>query len=200
MIDASYLSIVLLVVAISLCNSQQSKETDRIESQERGCPLRTNLVHMLDLVPDVTALQALGTTFISHDGVVTNAVFSGSAVVGVLFAAGWCEFCSVFTPKLIDYYASIRASCRGNFEVVFCSLDGSQLTFNQEFAAMPWLAIPFDDPRIGVLESLFNITMIPTLIFINGSDGTIINADGVSAVELDPHGNHFPFSPLIAEL
>ena len=52
----------------------------------------------------------------------------------------------------MTYYGSLRGQCPSNFEVIYVTLDATETTFTDEFATMPWLAIPFGDPRIAVSE------------------------------------------------
>lgn len=48
---------------------------------------------------------------------------------------------------------------------------------------MPWLAIPFNDPRINIFQSHFSLTKIPTLMVL-GRNGEQICPDGRSEVVL----------------
>ena len=57
--------------------------------------------------------------------------------------------------------------------------DRDQEQFNEHFAKMPWVAVPFDDTdRIQRLEDLAEPEMIPKLCFLtrNASEVTIDNA------------------------
>ena len=59
---------------------------------------------------------------------------------------------------------------------------------------MPWLAIPFDDPRKKTLARLFDVSGIPTLILLD-EEGNVITTQGRGAVTSDPDGKEFPWHP-----
>lgn len=57
---------------------------------------------------------------------------------------------------LIDVYNKIRLDGK-NFEMVFVSSDRSPESFDDYFSSMPWLAIPYQDPRITDLTKYFGV-------------------------------------------
>ena len=48
---------------------------------------------------------------------------------------------------------------------------------------MPWLAIPFNDPRIQDLSDRFSVDGIPSL-FILSADGQVITEEGRERIEV----------------
>ena len=67
-----------------------------------------------------------------------------------------CPPCRTFTPELIDAYNSIREQGK-NFEVIFVSSDRGAEAYDDYYATMPWLAIPYDDPRGKQLKAYFAV-------------------------------------------
>ena len=45
----------------------------------------------------------------------------------------------------------------------------------------------------GKLSKHFKVSGIPTLIFLNGETGKVINKNGRSVVDTDPEGKNFPW-------
>ena len=69
-----------------------------------------------------------------------------SVVAGIYFSAHWCPPCRSFTPKLSVFYEEHRAAGQ-KFEVVFVSSDKDASSWEEYFHEMPWLALPFNDPK-----------------------------------------------------
>ena len=53
-------------------------------------------------------------------------------------------------------YGRLRAG-KLEFEFVFCSTDRTKDTFEAYYSAMPWLALPYKDPRCNELSKMFTI-------------------------------------------
>ncbi|XP_054825027.1 probable nucleoredoxin 1 [Prosopis cineraria] len=88
------------------------------------------------------------------------------------FSAHWCPPCRAFLPKLVEAYENIKA--RDNaLEVVFISSDRDEASFNDFFAGMPWLALPFGDSRKSFLSRKFKVPGIPMLVAIGPSGRTV---------------------------
>lgn len=89
------------------------------------------------------------------------------------FSAHWCPPCRAFLPKLIEAYHKIKAQNNDALEVVFISSDRDQESFNEFFAGMPWLALPFGDTRKEFLSRKFKVSGIPKLVAIGPSGQTV---------------------------
>ncbi|CAI9092921.1 OLC1v1028289C1 [Oldenlandia corymbosa var. corymbosa] len=89
------------------------------------------------------------------------------------FSAEWCPPCRDFLPKFISVYEEIKAKDDA-FEVIYISSDRNQLSFDDYFYAMPWLALPFNDERKAFLHRSFRIKGIPAVVAI-GPDGRTVN-------------------------
>ncbi|MQL79582.1 hypothetical protein Taro_012007, partial [Colocasia esculenta] len=88
------------------------------------------------------------------------------------FSAHWCPPCRAFLPKLIETYEEIKAKDSA-FEVIFISSDEDQSSFDDFFASMPWLALPYGDKRKKSLSRRFKIHGIPALVVIGPSGRTV---------------------------
>lgn len=98
------------------------------------------------------------------------------------FSAHWCPPCRAFLPKLIDAHHKIKAKDNA-FEVVFISSDKDQASFDEFFAGMPWLALPFGDSRKAFLSRKFKVSGIPMLVAI-GSSGRTVTREARNLVAL----------------
>ncbi|KAF8016575.1 hypothetical protein BT93_H1944 [Corymbia citriodora subsp. variegata] len=88
------------------------------------------------------------------------------------FSAHWCPPCRSFLPVLTDAYEKIKAA--GNAcEVIFISSDKDQTAFDDYFAVMPWLALPYGDERKKSLSRKFRVRGIPMLIAISPTGRTL---------------------------
>ena len=76
-------------------------------------------------------------------------------------SAHWCPPCRGFTPKLAESYSGFKASShprKEDFSVVFVSSDRSEESFNEYFAEMPWLALPYAERDLKAkLSSKFKV-------------------------------------------
>ncbi|KAF3963089.1 hypothetical protein ACB098_03G147300 [Castanea mollissima] len=88
------------------------------------------------------------------------------------FSAHWCPPCRAFLPKLMDAYQKIKAKDDA-FEVIFISSDRDQASFDEFFSGMPWLALPYGDPRKASLSRTFKVHGIPLLVAIGPSGKTV---------------------------
>ena len=72
-----------------------------------------------------------------------------------------------FTPELIHTYEALRAAGQA-FEVVFVSLDKDEAAFEEYYAEMPWLAVPFGAGELrSKLQVVAKVEGIPTLVILD---------------------------------
>ncbi|XP_047318776.1 probable nucleoredoxin 1 [Impatiens glandulifera] len=88
------------------------------------------------------------------------------------FSAHWCPPCRAFLPKLTEVYNQIKEK-DAEFELIFVSSDRDQASFDDYFATMPWLALPFGDERKEGLSRLFKVQGIPTLVALGKTGRTV---------------------------
>lgn len=113
-------------------------------------------------------------------------------IVGIFFSISSFNSCSEFAKSLKEMYLKLKENGE-NFEVVLVSLDDEESSYEQGFADMPWLAIPFKDKICDKLVRYFELDSIPTLVVI-GSDGKTLNSNVAELIE--EHGiEAYPFSP-----
>lgn len=111
--------------------------------------------------------------------------------VCLYFSAHWCPPCRAFLPKLIKAYEEIKAKGHA-FEVIYISSDRDLSSFEDYFATMPWMALPFNDERKQSLSRTFKIQGIPSLVAI-GPTGRTVTKEARQLVAL--HGSDaFPFT------
>lgn len=137
--------------------------------------------------------EELGNSFIGKNGPVDSSHFEGK-YLGLYFSAHWCPPCRGFTPKLVKYYNERKEKGKNDFEVVFCSSDQSKEQFDEYYAEMPWITLPFKDSRIGALSSRFEVEGIPSLVIMD-PDGNVVNKSARGCIDSDPRGERFPYYP-----
>nr|KAG5691904.1 hypothetical protein BaRGS_033350 [Batillaria attramentaria] len=104
-----------------------------------------------------------------------------------------CPPCKFFTPELTKTYERLKEAGR-QFEIVFVTSDRSAESFQQHVGCMPWLTIPFDDPRLQQLTNQFGIDGIPSLVILDEKGG-LITMNGRQAIAHDSAGVDFPWYP-----
>ena len=63
-----------------------------------------------------------------------------------------------------------------------------QSSFDDYFAEMPWIALPYEDrKRKETLSNLCGVSGIPSFVIID-KDGSIITTNGRGIPEMDPEG------------
>ena len=115
----------------------------------------------------------------------------GGKILGLYFSAHWCPPCKAFTPKLAEFYRSLRAQGRDDFEIIFVSSDKSKAEFSAYASQMPWLSIDYDRRDLQAsLGQAFNVQGIPTLVWLN-KDGNISSALFCFVLFCSLFGNEF---------
>jgi len=158
--------------------------------------LRGGAASSADATAPGAAMAALlgSDVLLTKDGERPTADVLSDKVTLLYFSAHWCPPCRGFTPKLSEYYNTYKAAGK-NAEVVFVSSDRDQAAFDEYFGEMPWTALPYDARAAkDKLSKKFKVSGIPSLIVLD-EDGTLITADGRSAVSEDPTGEDFPWRP-----
>jgi len=103
-----------------------------------------------------------------------------------------CPPCRGFTPVLADVYNKCKEQNKP-FEVVFISSDSDQESFDEYFAEMPWIAVPYANRQLnGQMSEKFGITGIPTLLIFD-ENGKFLHDDGSRLVYEDGADGH-PFA------
>lgn len=122
----------------------------------------------------------LGSDLMNKDGPVkiTDAL-EGKTHVMLYFSAHWCPPCRGFTPCLAKAYKERQT----NVEVVFISSDRDEAAFEEYFADMPWLALPYvAREKKDELSKTFEVRGIPTLIILD-AEGNLVTRNGRAEYE-----------------
>jgi nucleoredoxin len=128
--------------------------------------------------------SVIGDNFISKDIEVYYSDIEKCQVVGLYYTAGWCPPCRTFNPVLLEFYNDVNYPDK-RFEIIQISSDQDEIAFNEYFGGMPWVSIPFNDPRIKSLKQKFKVTGIPILLLLN-RDGTL--AHGTARADIQTEG------------
>jgi len=122
----------------------------------------------------------LGPQLLTKSGVQPIRQALGAAkVVALYFSAHWCPPCRQFTPML----AAAFASAPSELAVIFISSDRDEASFQQYYAEMPWLALPFAAMQRQALGAAFGVRGIPSLVILDATSGKPISTDGRGDVQ-----------------
>jgi len=130
-----------------------------------------------------------GTTSLS-----TDEALADKTTIGIYFSAHWCPPCRGFTPELVKCYN--EAYKAKGMEIVFVSSDRDEAAFQEYFAEMPWLALPYAERDLKAkLSKKYKVSGIPTFVVLDGATGETITVDGRENVSEDPTGKQLPWKP-----
>lgn len=120
--------------------------------------------------------QLLGSQLSGRNGSVPTSSLSAKYKL-IYFSAHWCPPCKMFTPQLALFYNTVNAQEK-QVEIIFVSYDRSESQFNEYFAGMPWLAVPYNDRgKAEALGNRFGVQGIPSLVLID-NNGNMKSKDG----------------------
>jgi thiol-disulfide isomerase/thioredoxin len=102
-------------------NEDQDKKKEEEGLMQIGLPINGYLEHIETLQNEVNLAEQ------------TN----GCDIVAFYFSAHWCRPCTVFTPKLNEFYKSVNANGK-KIEIIFISSDNDEIIFNEYFESMEW--------------------------------------------------------------
>ncbi|TYZ68064.1 hypothetical protein PybrP1_010285 [[Pythium] brassicae (nom. inval.)] len=107
----------------------------------------------------------------------TAELLADKKVVGLYFSAHWCPPCRAFTPLLSSTYEDMVEE-HPEFEIIYLSGDRDAASFEEYYGEMPFLSVPFENrTQPAALSRAFNVTGIPTLIFMNNKS-QVVSMDG----------------------
>lgn len=118
----------------------------------------------------------IGVKFLSKNELIETSLLKANKVVGLYFSCSWSPLCQAFTTILIDFYSEINIQEK-QFEIVLVTRDQNKEEFDNYFNKMPWLALPWDDPRINIFIDKYNIKTFPVLAILK-KNGEIATKSG----------------------
>jgi nucleoredoxin len=118
----------------------------------------------------------IGLKFLSKNEIIETSVLKTNKIVALYFSASWSPYCQAFTPILIDFYNEINAEEK-QLEVILISRDLKKEDFEDYYAKMPWLALPFEDTRMITLVEKYGMKGFPNLLILK-KDGEIATKNG----------------------
>ncbi|BBN06337.1 nucleoredoxin [Marchantia polymorpha subsp. ruderalis] len=117
---------------------------------------------------------------VKNDGTQVK-VSSLEGPIALYFSAHWCGPCRKFTPDLIECYNQLKSEGKP-FEIVFVSWDVNEQAFDEYFATMPWLSLPYSDKKANqALYKVYDVQGVPSLVILD-SDAQIIQEDAVTVI------------------
>ena len=115
---------------------------------------------------------------------VSEVIEDNVKLIFAYFSMEHCGPCREFTPILAGLYEEQTELYQGKklYEVVFFSCDSAEKDFAKYFQEMPWIAMPFNDPRNAQLSRMLGVKAVPHLCAFRRSDGKILQSQAVSDV------------------
>lgn len=123
----------------------------------------------------------LGNSFVSSQGVVKLEAITKYPLIGVLFSAEWCPPCQGFSPVLANFYREVNKTANV-IEILLCSSDQDEASFQAHLNSLLWPAIPFDSEAQNDLYDQFEVVGVPVLIIINNK-GDVIDVKGRNTIQ-----------------
>jgi nucleoredoxin len=118
----------------------------------------------------------------SGEVVPTATALANKKVIGLYFSGHYCPPCRKFTPLLDIVFEEINERTK-DVEIVFVSSDKEVAKFDEYYAEMPWVAVPYAKREIKTdLCEKFGVKTVPTLIFFN-EKGEVIEREGRNFVQ-----------------
>lgn len=100
---------------------------------------------------------------------------SGLKFVGLFFSADWCPPCKHMLQPLKNFYTDVNLEER-TLELILISSDRSQEEWKRHHSTMPWMTIPWDDPRNNQLRGKFEVQGVPALVILDAVTGFTVTA------------------------
>lgn len=122
----------------------------------------------------------IGLRFLYKNEIIETSVLKTNKIVGLYFTASWSPYCQCFTPILIDFYNEINAEEK-QLEIILVSRDIKKEDFEDYYSKMPWLALPWEDPRISLFVEKYGIKGFPNFIILK-KNGDIATKNGKNDV------------------
>lgn len=124
---------------------------------------------------------------LNKEGLQINLNEINKKIIGLYFSASWCLPCRKFTPILSTFYEDM-IEYYDDIEIIYISSDKNNNEFNEYWEEMTFSALPYiDRKKKEELTKLYEVKLIPTLVFIN-NNGEIITKNGKEIIQ-NSNGN-----------
>jgi nucleoredoxin len=123
----------------------------------------------------------------NHAKPANPALLDGVKFVAFYYSASWCAPCRAFTPQLVEFYNSFKAT-HPNFELIFVDRDSDTDSMLDYMSGdkMPWPAVRFDDINSRKLRATqFMGTGIPCLVLVDDT-GRVLSDSFVNGEYVGP--------------
>jgi nucleoredoxin len=109
----------------------------------RSVILKENAMEKYPWKPVPMGAHVFGETLLKGKEEISVAdAFADKDAIAIYFSAHWCPPCRGFTPKLAEQHKALKDAGK-KFEIIFASSDKNQEAFDEYYAEMPWLALPY---------------------------------------------------------
>eukprot|EP00117_Sycon_ciliatum_P005734 scpid57207/ scgid9557/ Nucleoredoxin len=122
-------------------------------------------------------------------------------VVGLLFIAYWCGPSRDFLRNLVHWWSKAKTKNKGKTAVILFSPDGKRLEYQSFTKQVPrgFYHIPFGNGHGPIIArrmaSKYGVTLVPSLVFIDGYNGDVVYPNGRQLVESDPLAKRLTWRP-----
>ena len=127
---------------------------------------------------------------------VTAECFNGLKYVGLFFSADWCPPCKHMLQPLKNFYTDVNLAER-TFEIVLVSSDRTEKDWKAHHSTMPWMSLPWGDPRIDALREKFNVLGVPILVILDAETGITVTATARKDIRKDVNDVYTTWAKLV---
>ena len=114
--------------------------------------------------------------YLSNKGNVTNKDMKKTEIIALYFSGKWCKPCEMFTPILTKFYEQVNKE-KKQLEIIYVSTDENTEEFDEYFAKMPWLAIPWSLKLLDVGHK-YHVQGVPSLFIVEKKLGEVVSYKG----------------------
>ncbi len=124
--------------------------------------------------PHINTKRILTGNIISHSGDIDSKMIQSVPVVLYFFGAKWDAASVKIVPILAELYKKWNKT-KNNVEIVYISSDQNPQEWQEFYAQMPWLALPFEDSRVCELKLKSSYSGIPFLALMSKEEEFLHN-------------------------
>ena len=98
---------------------------------------------------------------------------------------------------LKNFYTDVNLEER-TLEIVLVSSDRTQEEWKRHHSTMPWMIIPWDDPRANKLRAKFGIMGVPVLVIMDATTGHTVTTTARKDLKKDVNEVYTTWHKLLA--